>query len=96
MNAAAGLQLDSKGHAKWARIALGAVAPTPIRAVNAEKLLVGRKVDQSTLAEVCDEVAREVRPISDVRASAEYRRETVRVLVRRALEECAAGTECSL
>jgi carbon-monoxide dehydrogenase medium subunit len=96
VNAAAGLQLDSKGHAKWARIAVGAVAPTPIRAVNAEKLLVGRKVDQSTLAEVCDEVAREVRPISDVRASAEYRRETVRVLVRRALEECAAGTECSL
>jgi carbon-monoxide dehydrogenase medium subunit len=96
VNAAAGLQLDSDGRAKWVRIALGAVAPTPIRAVNAEKLLVGRKVDQSTLAEVCDEAAREVRPITDVRASAEYRREMCRVLVRRALEECAAGTECSL
>jgi CO/xanthine dehydrogenase FAD-binding subunit len=96
VNAAAGLQLDSKGRAKWVRIALGAVAPTPIRAVNAEKLLVGRKVDESTLAEVCDEVAREVRPITDVRASAAYRRETVRVLVRRALEECAARTGCSL
>jgi carbon-monoxide dehydrogenase medium subunit len=96
VNAAAGLQLDSKGRARWARIALGAVAPTPIRAVNAEKLLVGRKVDGTALAEVCDEAAREVRPITDVRASAEYRREMVRVLVRRALEECAAGTECSL
>jgi carbon-monoxide dehydrogenase medium subunit len=96
VNAAAGLQLDSQGRAKWVRIALGAVAPTPIRAVNAEKLLVGRKVDQSTLAEVCDEVAREVRPITDVRASAEYRRDMCRVLVRRALEECAAGTGCSL
>jgi carbon-monoxide dehydrogenase medium subunit len=96
VNAAAGLQLDSQGRVKWARIALGAVAPTPIRAVNAEKLLVGRKVDESALAEVCNEVARQVRPITDVRASAEYRRETVRVLVRRALEECAAGTGCSL
>jgi len=96
VNAAAGLQLDSQGRVKWVRIALGAVAPTPIRAVNAEKLLVGRKVDQSTLAEVCNEVAREVQPITDVRASAEYRREMCRVLVRRALEECAAGTGCSL
>jgi carbon-monoxide dehydrogenase medium subunit len=96
VNTAAGLQLDSQGRAKWVRIALGAVAPTPIRAVNAEKLLVGRKVDESALAEVCNEVARQVRPITDVRASAEYRRETVRVLVRRALEECAAGRGCPL
>ncbi len=96
VNAAAGLQLDSKGRAKWVRIALGAVAPTPIRAVNAEKLLVGRKADEATLAEVFDEVEREVRPITDVRASAEYRREMCRVLVGRALQECAAGTGCSL
>ena len=75
---------------------MGAVAPTPIRAVHAEKLLEGRKADHSTLAEVCDEVAREVRPITDVRASAKYRREMCRVLVRRAIQECAAGTECSL
>ena len=96
VNAVAGLQLDSKGRAKWARIALGAVAPTPIRAVHAEKFLAGRKVEESTLAEVCGEAAREARPITDVRASAEYRREMCRVLVRRALQECAAGTECSL
>jgi carbon-monoxide dehydrogenase medium subunit len=96
VNAAAGLQLDSKGRVKWVRVALGAVAPTPMRAVNAEKLLVGRKLDENALAEVGEEVAREARPISDVRASAEYRRATIRVLVRRALEECAAGTGCSL
>jgi carbon-monoxide dehydrogenase medium subunit len=96
VNAAAGLQLDAQGRVKWARIAVGAVAPTPIRAVKAEKLLAGRKVDGSTLAEVCDEVVREARPITDVRASAEYRREMCRVLVRRALEECAGGTGCSL
>ena len=96
VNAVAGLQLDSKGRAKWARIALGAVAPRPMRAVHAEELLVGRKVDECTVAAVCDEVARAVRPITDVRAAAEYRREMCRVLVRRAIAECAAGTGCSL
>jgi carbon-monoxide dehydrogenase medium subunit len=96
VNAAAGLRLDSKGRVKWARVALGAVAPTPMRALFAEELLVGRKVDENALAVVCDEVARAVRPITDVRASAKYRREMCRVLVRRALEECAAGTGCSL
>jgi carbon-monoxide dehydrogenase medium subunit len=96
VNAAAGLRLDSKGRVKWARVALGAVAPTPMRALFAEELLVGRKVDENALAVVCDEVARAVRPITDVRASAEYRREMCRVLVGRALQECAAGTGYSL
>jgi carbon-monoxide dehydrogenase medium subunit len=67
-----------------------------MRALFAEELLVGRNVDENALAVVCDEVARAVRPITDVRASAKYRREMVRVLVRRAIVECAAGTECSL
>jgi len=59
---------------RWAR-----VAPTPMRALSAE-ILVGRKVDENALAVVCDEVARAVRPITDVRASAKYRREMCRVL----------------
>lgn len=96
VNVAAGLQLDSHGRAKWARIALGAVAPAPIRAVRAENLLVGRKLDETLLAEVCDKVAREVSPITDVRASAEYRRAMSRVLTRRALEECATREGCGL
>jgi CO/xanthine dehydrogenase FAD-binding subunit len=96
VNVAAGLQLDSKGRVKWARIALGAVAPTPIRAGNAEKLAVGRTFDEGLLEEVCDEVAREVTPITDVRASAEYRRAMSRVLTRRALQACADRTGCTL
>jgi carbon-monoxide dehydrogenase medium subunit len=96
VNAAVGLRLDSKGRVKWARVALGAVAPRPMRALFAEELLVGRNVDENALAVVCDEVARAVRPITDVRATAKYRREMCRVLVRRAIQECAAGTECSL
>ena len=96
VNLAAGLQLDSKDRVKWARIALGAVAPTPIRAVHAERSMLGRTVDEALLEEVCDQVAREVSPISDVRASAEYRRTMSRVLARRALEECSTRSGCVL
>lgn len=61
-------------------IALGAVAPTPMRAKKAEKLLRGRVLTPELIAEVATCAAAEARPISDVRASAAYRRELVRVL----------------
>jgi carbon-monoxide dehydrogenase medium subunit len=89
VSVAAGLQLDLKGRIKRARIALGAVAPTPFRAAGAEALLTGRTLEHAALAEACEEVMREVDPISDQRASADYRRELSRVLTGRALEECA-------
>jgi carbon-monoxide dehydrogenase medium subunit len=94
VNVAAGLQADARGRIKWARIALGAVAPTPLRARNAEILLVGCCLEDDLLEGVCEAVAQEVRPITDVRASAEYRREMSRVLARRALRECAAQAGC--
>ena len=96
VNVAAGMQLDAKGRCRWARIALGAVAPTPVRARSAEGLLAGRKLDQSLIERACAEVAREVSPITDIRATADYRREMSRVLAMRALEECAARAGCSL
>jgi carbon-monoxide dehydrogenase medium subunit len=96
VNVSAGLQLDSRGRVKWARIALGSVSPVPMRASGAEQRMAGRILDQSLLAEIGAEVAREVSPISDARASAEYRREICSVLTRRALEECSAPAGCSL
>jgi carbon-monoxide dehydrogenase medium subunit len=81
---------------KWARIALGSVAPNPMRAAGAEQRMTGRIPDQALLAEIGAEVAREVSPISDARASSEYRREICSVLARRALEECAAPAGCTL
>lgn len=67
------------------RIALGAVAPTVKRAPNAEVYLVGRTVSADAMAEAGRIAAREAAPISDLRASADYRRELVAVLVKRAL-----------
>jgi aerobic carbon-monoxide dehydrogenase medium subunit len=96
VNVAAGLQLTSAGRVKWARIALGSVAPAPMRAAGAEQRMTGRMLDQTLLAEIGAEVAREVNPISDARASAEYRREICSVLTRRALEECSLRAGCSL
>jgi carbon-monoxide dehydrogenase medium subunit len=96
VSVSAGLHLDSRGRVKWVRIALGAVAPAPMRASGAEQRMTGRILDQALLAEIGAEVAREVSPISDARASAEYRREICSVLTRRALEECSAPAGCSL
>lgn len=96
VNVAAGLQVSRSGHIEWVRIALGAVAPTVIRASATEELMRGRALNAETVAEAADDVMREVSPIADVRASAAYRREMCRVLTRRALEECAAQAGCAL
>ncbi len=96
VNAAAGLQLDSRGCVKWARIALGAVAPAPVRMPAAEAAMAGRPLDRDLLAEVGGIVMRSVDPISDVRGPAEYRREISGVLAARALEACAAQAGCLL
>ncbi len=96
VNAAAGLQVDRAGKCTWARIALGAVAPTPLRARKAEAALTGQTLTEESLEAACDAVAQDVRPISDVRCSAEYRREMSSVLTRRALRECAERVGCPL
>ncbi|OGP51074.1 MAG: hypothetical protein A2Y79_00555 [Deltaproteobacteria bacterium RBG_13_43_22] len=83
---AAFLTLSSKnGQLQSARIALGAVAPTPIRAYGAEATLVGKAVTPELIEQAAERAAGEADPISDLRGSSEYRRELVRVLTRRAL-----------
>jgi carbon-monoxide dehydrogenase medium subunit len=73
------------------RIVLGAVAPTPIRARNSEALLEGQALTEDLAGKAGDEAARESRPISDVRSSADYRRAMVGVMTKRALLNAAAG-----
>ena len=96
VNAAAGLQLDARGRVKWARLALGAVAPAPFRASGVERILEGRAFDHPLLGEAGEEILRAVHPISDQRASTEFRRELSRVVAGRALEECASQAGCEL
>ncbi len=73
------------------RIALGAVAPTPIRARNAEALLRGRAIDPAAFTAIADAAMAESTPISNVRASAAYRRDMVGVLTRRAIGQAMGG-----
>jgi carbon-monoxide dehydrogenase medium subunit len=70
------------------RIALGAVAPTPIRARNAEKALLGQLIEGRAVEDAARLAAeKDARPISDIRGSASYRRAMVKILVARALEQ---------
>ena len=69
-----------------ARVALGAVGPTPIMASTAEARLKGRPFDAKAATEAAECAAAGARPIDDVRAGADYRKEMVRVLTRRAIE----------
>ena len=70
-----------------ARIALGAVAPTVIRASEAEEVLVGNALDEHKIDEVATLVMRAAHPIDDIRGSAKYRRMVVGGLLRRALRD---------
>ena len=72
------------------RIALGSVAPLPMRAVNAEKSLEGSLLTPETIHQAGVIAAGEVSPISDLRASAAYRRKMVEVIVDRLLKQVAA------
>ncbi len=84
----AAVLLEIKGQrCSRARIGLGAVAPAPIRAYQIEETLAGREITPE-LIEICSkEVSKEVSPITDIRASAEYRREMSSVLLKRLIQQ---------
>jgi xanthine dehydrogenase iron-sulfur cluster and FAD-binding subunit A len=84
VNAAVVLTFDGDTVAE-ARVALGSVAPTVIRARDAESALVGRPLSDASIAGAADLAVETTACITDVRAGCDYREEAVRVLVRRAL-----------
>jgi CO/xanthine dehydrogenase FAD-binding subunit len=93
VNAAASFWVDRDKSVFLApRIALGAVAPTVIRAPKAEAYLDGNKISAETMAEAGRIAATEAKPISDFRASADYRRDLIAVMVKRALANAQART----
>ena len=78
-----------QGKVEQARIALGAVAPVPMRTPEAENLLRGESLDDAAIDAAAAAAARESRPIDDFRATGAYRRRMVEALVRRGLDEMA-------
>lgn len=72
-----------------ARVAYGAVAPVPMRALRTEEALEGARLDDATIARIAAVARDEVRPIDDVRATAWYRRELVFNITKRMLDDVA-------
>ena len=72
---------------KEVRIALGAVGPVPLRATEAEICLRGRKVDDDSISRAALLASKQAKPITDVRASGDYRKEMVRVLTYRVIKQ---------
>jgi xanthine dehydrogenase iron-sulfur cluster and FAD-binding subunit A len=76
-----------------ARITLGSVAPTIVRATDAERFLTGKILTRDVIERAGSLAAQTIAPISDIRGSAEYRRYMTETLTRHALEALAEGTE---
>ncbi|HEY66424.1 MAG TPA: xanthine dehydrogenase family protein subunit M [Caldilineae bacterium] len=89
------IQLDEAGRCVDVRIALGAVAPTPIRAPQAEAILRGEVPTDQAIEAAAQQAMKEARPISDVRGSADYRRHLVSVLTRRTLQMALARAQAN-
>ncbi len=92
VNVAAFLAMDGRdGAVKKARIVLGSVAPTPVRAYSAEEVLMGERPTEALFSRAGEAALKDIAPIDDFRASADYKRAMVAVLTRRALREALEG-----
>jgi carbon-monoxide dehydrogenase medium subunit/2-furoyl-CoA dehydrogenase FAD binding subunit len=81
------LLTEASGVCTEARISMGGVAPTPVRAEEAEALLAGQKITEKLIAEAAEQAAEETDTEPDYHASAEYRMDMARVFVKRGLQE---------
>lgn len=85
--AAFAMEVDEERRVRHVRLAYGGVAAIPLRAKHAERFLLGRALDAATLGEVADRLRNEFTPMSDHRASADYRRALCANLFARFIEE---------
>lgn len=90
---AVSVSLSAEGRIDKVSIILAAVGPTPLRASAAQALLEGHAPDERLIAAASLAAATAATPISDVRASADYRRDMVRVLTARALTKAIKETQ---
>jgi carbon-monoxide dehydrogenase medium subunit len=79
---------ENGGIFDFVKIALASVAPTPLRARKAEAFLKGKETNDRVMREAAEIASGECSPISDIRASAEYRTELVKELTFRAIKRC--------
>lgn len=89
--------LDSKDRkvCKDVRIVMGSVGPRPIRSTRAEDLLRGQKFSDRVIEKAAQTASEEAEPISDIHGSEEYKKEMVKVLVRRSLKEAISRAEAA-
>jgi CO/xanthine dehydrogenase FAD-binding subunit len=88
-NVAVEMDLDGEGICQASRIAVGAMAPTPLRLSRLEDFLAGKKMDRVLIEQAVSGIDAWINPIDDTYATAWYRRRVARVLVRRALLEAS-------
>ena len=81
------------GVCRKCRLAVGAVAPVPLRLKSIEEKIEGQKIEEELLQEVEKMVCEAVSPITDVRSTAEYRRAVSGVLIKRAIRQAAARAQ---
>ena len=95
VNAAALLVMDHEKCLKC-RLAVGAVAPVPLRLENVEKIIEGEEIGPDLLGRVDQMVEKEISPITDVRSTEEYRRTMSGILVKKAIEQAIENAEAGV
>jgi len=88
-NVCVALEMDGYKRCSGIRIALGAVAPTPIRAKKAESIFKDKRVTPELIRECAEAAVEETKPISDIRASADYRKKMIHFLVEKMVSALA-------
>lgn len=92
VSVAVSARVEADGILRRVRVALGAVGPTVIRARETEAILEGSVWVEDVARSACEAVMQEARPITDLRAGEDYRREMCGVLLRRAVERAVHGS----
>ncbi len=83
--------LDTSGRCTDLRIVIGAAVETPQRVTSAEKMALGQVLTDELVAAIAEEYSQKLDPLTDVRGSGWYRKQMIRVFVKRALEEVRNG-----
>ena len=89
VNVCVAMAVDEHKRCSGIRIALGAVAQTPILAKKAESILEDKRVTPELIQKCADVAVEETKPISDIRASADYRKKMVHFLVKKIISALA-------